>query len=293
MMRYLFTAMLAAIFVVGACLTAAYADEKPGHDAGLTKILVTFADPGMSNATRAGPAGPGYRRRSSTYLTSVGVKRAANHIANEYDLVTIDEWPIISLKVHCLVFGVAGDVAIDELLARLQERPEVESAQLMNEFEVSATSVASAVDPYANLQHNHITLELTQAHSWSLGDGTNVTIIDTGADLQHPELKTQIAAHHNFVENDDGDFSSDAHGTAVVGVIGAASNNGIGMVGVAPSTRMIVLKACWYGRHESMIVTIVDGPSNRGVYTLGVAASAQDTDIIVLSMQDVTDGWAS
>ena len=166
-MRYLFT----AIFVAGACLTAAYADEKPGRDTGLTKILVTFADPGMSNATRAGPGGPGYRRRSSTYLTSVGVKRAANHIANEFDLVTIDEWPIISLKVHCLVFGVAGDVAVDELLVRLQKRPEVESAQLMNEFEVSATNVTSAVDPYSTLQHNHATLELTQAHSWSLGDG--------------------------------------------------------------------------------------------------------------------------
>jgi len=284
MMRYLFLASL--LIVTG--VTAAHADEKPERDTGLTKILVTFADPGMSNAARAGPAGPGYRRRSSIYLTSVGVKRAANHIADEFNRVTIAEWTIISLKVHCLVFGVAGDVAVDELLVRLEERPEVEFAQLMNEFEVSATSVTSAVDPYANLQHNHATLELTQAHNWSLGDGTNVTIIDTGADLQHPELKTQIAAHHNFVENDDSDFSADAHGTAVAGVIGAASNNGVGMVGVAPSTRMIVLKACWYGSDAS--------PAKCNSFTLAKALShaiESRTDVINLSLGGPSDALLS
>ena len=71
MTRFLFMVFL----VVGAGATAAVADENPASDSGMTKILVTFADPGMSNAARGGPAGPGYRRRSSTYLTSVGVKR--------------------------------------------------------------------------------------------------------------------------------------------------------------------------------------------------------------------------
>ena len=157
-----------AIVCVGCSLTASYADDESGKDPGLTKILVTFADPGMSNAIRAGPAGPAYRRRSSTYLASVGVKRAANRIAEEFDLVTLDEWPIVSLKVHCLVFGVAEDMSVEELLARLKDRPEVESAQLMNEFEVTATIGAGDTDPYSNLQHNLNTLELSQAHKWSL-----------------------------------------------------------------------------------------------------------------------------
>ena len=111
------------------------------------------------------------------------MKRAAKRIADDFDLVTLDEWPIVPLKVHCLVYGVADDVAVDELLLRLRERPEVESAQLLNEFEVTGTS---GDDPFSNLQHNLSTLELTQAHTWSLGDGTNVTIIDTGVDLYHP-----------------------------------------------------------------------------------------------------------
>ncbi len=280
MMRWLFMAILC----FGSSLTVSYADDESGEDRGITKILVTFADPGMSNATRAGPAGPGYRRRSSTYLVSVGVKRTANRIAQEFDLVTIDEWPIVSLKVHCLVFGVADDVPVEELLVRLQERPEVESAQLMNKFEVTATRGAGTVDPYSSLQHNLATLELTQAHNWSRGDGTNVTIIDTGADLQHPELKTQIVAHHDFVDDEDSEFSSDAHGTAVAGVIAAASDNGIGMVGVAPSTRLSVLKACWYGSGGSG--AICDS------FTLAKALShaiESKTDVINLSLGGPSD----
>jgi len=272
------------MFMVGVYPMLAFADETRGADADTTKILVTFSDPGMSNAARAGPSGPGYRRRSSTYLTSVGVKRAANRIADDFDLIALDEWPIISLEVHCLVFGVADDAHIEDLLTRLRLRPEVESAQLMNEFEVSGTTVAHSEDPYANLQHNLSTLELGQAHIWSLGDGAKVTIIDTGADLDHPELRTQIASHHDFVENRDGDFSADAHGTAVAGVIGAASNNGVGMIGVAPLSRLSVLKACWHRQGRSR--------ASCNSFTLAKALShaiESDTDVINLSLGGPSD----
>ena len=280
MMRWL----VIAVFLAANLATASNAEEQSDKDTGLTRILVTFADPGLSNATRAGPAGPGYRRRSSVYLASVGVKRAASRIARDFDLVTLDEWPIVSLKVHCLVFGVEGDVKIGELLARLNERTEVESAQLMNEFEVSASLAAKSTDPFVNLQHNHATLELTQAHNWSLGDGTDVTIIDTGADLDHPELRTQVVAHRDFVDNGGGEFSADAHGTAVAGVIGAASDNGEGMVGVAPSARLSVLKACWYGSDRTR--------ATCDSFTLAKALShaiESKTDVINLSLGGPAD----
>jgi subtilisin family serine protease len=272
------------MFLFFAGTMSAYADDAPGADTGMTKILVTFSDPGMRNATRAGPAGPGYRRRLSIYLASIGVKRKANRIANDFNLVTLDEWPIVSLKVHCLVFGVAREVQVEDLLVRLRQRPEVESAQRLNEFEVTGTIGRGNDDPYVNLQRNLDTLELIQAHSWSLGDGSNVTIIDTGADFEHPELKSQIASHYDFVKNNDSDFSADAHGTAVAGVIGAAANNGVGMIGVAPSARLSVLKACWYKQDKT--------PAICNSFTLAKALSYAidaDTDIINLSLGGPSD----
>jgi hypothetical protein len=240
------------IIVVLAILASAGAmpaDDRAEKEG--TRILVTFSDPGMSNAARAGPARPGYSRRSSTYLVSVSVSRAAKRLAKDFGLQKIDEWPILPLKVYCLLYAVGDDIPVTQLLALLRQRPEVESAQLLNEFEVSEALRETADDPYSGLQHNLDTLELDKAHVWSLGDGINVTIVDTGADFNHPELKTQIKTHRDFARVNYDDFAADAHGTAVAGVIGAASNNGIGVVGVAPSAQLSVLRACWYRRSDS------------------------------------------
>ena len=260
------------------------AETSLADDSAAIRILVTFSDPGLSSANRVGPPRPGYRRRSSAYLASVGVMRAARKIAEDFNLAALDDWPIAPLKVHCLVYGVSDDVEVEELLAQLNARPEVESAQLLNEFEVSAATEKGDADPYTKLQHNLDTLELGQAHNWSVGLGTNVTIIDTGADIDHPELRTQISSHHDFVADIVSEFSTDAHGTAVAGVIGAAANNGVGMIGVAPSTKLSVLKACWYATEKTQ--------ATCDSFTLAKALShaiESDTDVINLSLGGPSD----
>ncbi len=267
-----------------AAWSGSVAETDTARDAVVIKILVTFSDPGLSRATRVGAPRPGYRRRSSAYLASVGVMRSARKIAEDFNLTTLDDWPIVPLRVHCLVYGVSDDVELERLLAQLNARPEVESAQRMNEFEVSEAAERSGADPYTKLQHNLDTLELEQAHTWSVGRGTNVTIIDTGADIDHPELQTQISSHHNFVDENDSAFSADAHGTAVAGVIGAAANNGVGMIGVAPSTQLSVLKACWYAAERSQ--------ARCDSFTLAKALShaiESDTDVINLSLGGPSD----
>lgn len=284
MVRVLLILMLS----VGLAVDPLHANEPAEFGDELTRILVTFADPAMSNAARAGAARPGYRRGSSGYLVSMGVKRAANRIARDFNLAALDEWPIVSLKVHCLVYGVVPGTNIDDLLLRLRQRPEVDSAQRLNEFELSSTFTANHEKSYAGLQHNIDTLGLTQAHHWSQGDGAEVTIIDTGADFEHPELRSRISSFHDFVEVPDSDFSADAHGTAVAGVIAADSNNGVGIIGVAPSSRLAVLKACWHRQDKP------DATCNS--FTLAKAldhAIGSDTNIINLSLNGPSDGLLS
>ncbi len=266
---------IAALVLLLLLSAVAFADETP-------RILVTFADPGMSNAARAGPARPGYSRRSSAYLVSVGVRRAADRVAQDFDLEVVDEWPIVPLKVHCLVFEVAADRPLEALLEDLRARPEVESAQRMNTFEVRG----SRTDPYANLQHNLSTLGLAEAHNMSRGRGASVTIIDTGADFEHPELTAAIRGHHDFVG--DGNFAGDAHGTAVAGIIGAAAGNGFGIAGVAPDARLDVLRACWYPAGEA--AAICDS------FTLAKAlthALESGSDVINLSLGGPADALLS
>ena len=68
------------------------------------------------------------------------------------------------------------------------------------------------------------------------GDGTGRTawIIDTGVDLDHPDLNTSRACHTSFVArgSDQSGDDGNGHGTHVAGII-AAKNNAIGTLGVA------------------------------------------------------------
>ena len=232
-----------------ACLAALlclFAGAASAGDAQSGRLLLTIADPGLANAVPAGPARPGYGRRSADYLIGYNVRVAADRVAQDFGLRIVDEWPITALAVHCLVLEFEGDRDVEELLTALRARPEVESVQRMQEFEVLAEPAQSGADPFLGLQHNLDELELGQAHSWSRGAGSHVTIIDTGADLEHPELAAQVIEHVDFVSDSADGFVADAHGTAVAGIIGAAEGNGVGIVGVAPSARLSVLRACWY-----------------------------------------------
>ena len=84
---------------------------------------------------------------------------------------------------------------------------------------------------------------------WNKGDrgrGVVIAIIDSGCDCTHVDLKDRIIGKYNFTEDDGGDpeIVTDylGHGTHVTGTIGA-SQNGQGVVGVAPLCSLLILKA--------------------------------------------------
>lgn len=79
---------------------------------------------------------------------------------------------------------------------------------------------------------------------WRLSKGENVTIavIDTGCDIYHDDLKDNILQGKNFVDQNKDPIDDNGHGTHVSSTI-AAIDNGIGMVGVAPRSKIIPVKA--------------------------------------------------
>lgn len=77
---------------------------------------------------------------------------------------------------------------------------------------------------------------------YSDGEGVTVAVIDTGCDLNHEDLKNNIIQGINFVNKNTDPFDDNGHGTHVSSTI-AAQNNGLGMVGVAPKTKIMPVKA--------------------------------------------------
>jgi major intracellular serine protease len=78
---------------------------------------------------------------------------------------------------------------------------------------------------------------------WKITKGENVTvaIIDSGCDLEHPDLLSSLVPGKNFIETDMPPFDSGQHGTHCAGIL-AANDNDSGIVGVAPNCKIMPLK---------------------------------------------------
>ena len=105
------------------------------------------------------------------------------------------------------------------------------------------------------------------------GTGVSVAVIDTGIDLSHPDLKTNIIANKNCLSSRKNGNDDNGHGTHVAGTI-AALNNSIGVVGVAPEAKLIAVKVLnqnGSGTWSSVICGIDWVTANASKYNIKVA----------------------
>jgi subtilisin family serine protease len=168
--------------------------------------------------------------------------RTSAELAEIFNLRIIYAWTMASIGEHCVVFEVPAGRSARDLVRRLSLDPRVGSAQAVETFTTLASQ--GKKDPYLHLQHSYQTLRLDRAHRLATGKGVRVAVVDTGVDFDHPDLRERVTVANNFVERGERTFTTDVHGTTVVGLI-AASVNDVGIVGVAPGAEVYALKACW------------------------------------------------
>lgn len=164
--------------------------------------------------------------------------RIAEQLAGEHGLKLVAEWPMQSLGVDCFVMEVPSNDSPTHLAERLSADPRIESVQPMNLFHTLGHN-----DPLYSLQPSAKLWHLTELHEVTTGKNVVVAEVDTGVEIEHPDLRGQVALVQNFV--DSSPYVAETHGTAVAGIIVARADNGLGIVGVAPQARLMVLRACW------------------------------------------------
>jgi subtilisin family serine protease len=84
--------------------------------------------------------------------------------------------------------------------------------------------------------------------AWDLsardGSGVKVAVLDTGIDLQHPEFIGRTTPGWDFINDDNNPDDDHFHGTHVAGVIGAKTNNAVGIAGIAFNALLMPVKVC-------------------------------------------------
>jgi subtilisin family serine protease len=232
--------LAAVLLVLYGCSTvpphAEHADSE-------LQIVVTIRD--LKPVLRTSPGSTARVYSSSqSYRRTAYAQRVIAGLARDYQLDQVADWRIDLLDVHCAIFQTHSDAERDALITRLTQDSRVESVQPMNTFRTHS-GVGDYNDPYFRLQKGVETMRVPEAHQWSRGRGVSVAVIDTGVDVLHPELAGRIRGARNFVDSDTRQFRADRHGTAVAGVIAALTDNSTGIIGVAPASQLLALKACW------------------------------------------------
>ncbi|NKJ20405.1 subtilisin family serine protease [Dyella sp. SG609] len=246
----------AMALALGACASAPAGRGKaaamPAAAASMNSqrdIVLAVANPLDPPGTHAGSSLLGYAPPGH-YGAGQRAVSQLDELKQRYGLREVVGWPIKALGLFCIVVEPPAGADREALLQNLAKDERVKLAQPLQDYEVYADTQQQAPhkynDPYADLQRGFVETDAATAHETSQGGGVHVAIVDTGADVTHPDLQGRIADTHNAVDGDAAAFDRDAHGTEVAGIIAAMGDNHQGIVGIAPKAVLSVYKACWY-----------------------------------------------
>jgi subtilisin family serine protease len=159
-------------------------------------------------------------------------------IINDYGLEVIDEFELASLSRHVVVFRTDRDSR--EFMHELIKLKAVLGAQSDYIYRSMALPDQST-EPMQDLQNLASIIDFEKLHRHNQGKNSRIAIVDSGVDRQHQDLRAANIEAENFIRKDA--YRGELHGTAVAGII-AAQRNGIGIMGLAPQTKMLALRAC-------------------------------------------------
>lgn len=122
------------------------------------------------------------------------------------------------------------------------------------------------------------------AEAWksNKGAGVVVAVLDTGADLDHRDLKDRIVSAKDYTRSRSGVSDVNGHGTHCAGVV-AASENGTGMRGGAPLASLVIKKVLddrGWGTSSGIAAAIDDCIKER-VDVISMSLGSESDDEII------------
>lgn len=178
----------------------------------------------------------------------------------------------------------AVDSDDDAALRSLGNDPDVEYVEPVLRYDMAAFS-----DPYYKYQWNMSGLELEAVHARAQGQGVIVGVVDSGV-TRGADSPVNLLKGWDF-QDDDADASdtaaatqssSGSHGTHVAGTIAQASNNGVGVTGIAPMASILPVRVGDYnGITSENIAEGIEWAVDNGAQVINISIGGASNSRVV------------
>ncbi|MFB8375811.1 S8 family peptidase [Paenibacillus taichungensis] len=161
---------------------------------------------------------------------------------------TADEMHTLHKKAKCNVAETYEDLGwyriesrkkMQRMLKHYKDHVIIEHAEPNYYLQASFTPN----DPFFPYQYNLPKINAPAA--WDISQSNSsvkIAIIDTGVQLNHPELAGKLLPGYDYVDYDNIPEDGNGHGTHVAGIAASITNNGVGIAGVAPLASIVPLR---------------------------------------------------
>ncbi|WP_400164518.1 S8 family peptidase [Brevibacillus sp. TJ4] len=176
------------------------------------------------------------------------------HTANQLivrfkDGLSAEQMNEIHRKAKCELVDSEPELGIYRVSSRRKMRKILKHYQGLSEIEFAEPNYqfkAFAVpnDPYFSL-YQYGPQRIAAPAAWDVTQGSpevTVAVVDTGVQLDHPDLRAKIVPGYDFVSNDTSPADGNGHGTHVAGIAAAVTNNRIGIAGVCPLASIMPIR---------------------------------------------------
>ena len=188
---------------------------------------------------------------------------------------SVSEIKVLDVTEDYILLNVGEDVDIESFAEELESYDNVVYAEPNYIYHISDYPNDALVDSQWYLSNVNMT------ESWYITKGSEdvvIAIIDTGIDLDHEDLVNKLwndsEGYHgydfvnsNYLPDDD-----NGHGTHCAGIAAAETNNSLGVAGVCPNCKIMVIKAL-----------NSEGVSNSNIIAQGITY-ARNNNATIISM---------
>ncbi|WP_442602575.1 S8 family peptidase [Paenibacillus sp. KN14-4R] len=162
-------------------------------------------------------------------------------------------------------------------------------------------AIVTATDPLRGKQAylDRIGIEAAWKAASSSQKPIVIAVVDTGIDLNHPDLKANLVPGTNILNPKLPPQDEFGHGTNVAGVIGAIANNDIGIAGIVRNVKLMPIKALandgfgdekklgegikYAVDHGAKIVVLSLGLNKQSSYLENIVKYAEERDVLLVA----------